>query len=1273
MSTAEDGGATANTTTSSYGGGGVGGKFRKKPLRRPATPYDRPSTSLRVTNTNSDDSSSWLTKLVVAPASKLISYGADRLFSSVFRRRLPPPLPPQPPEENAQESDGDQGADLNNQGGEQEPRSGLCNQPILSSSSNGVTELENLLKQKTFTRSEIAHLTDLLQSRAAELTPGETSRINVLSAFDSGRQKEFEGCVSEGNGNDRIRSPTAMSTPIHNSKVLENDIASPAELAKAYMGSRPSQVSPSVLGMRNQLGKEGTGLLSDMLIASKSPIMSVTKKTSFSLGASENGFITPRSRGRSAIYNMARTPYSRVRPTSILKGSGINSSRYAGPSTSSSSLSPVENDENLESRLVTLKRRSSVLDDEVGSVGPMRRIKQKPNLLASRFHHTAHGVGIGSHAKQRPHLNGEERNKAFKNSGGNENECVPSTNYAHVPSKSREVAAKILQQLEKFSPKEKSSESKLAAVQEKSPSKLISSRLPGQALRSTEDVGSSRLLLNVQDDHKSGNKTNGTQPDVYDSSPQKQGKAEENDPNPNVSIVPSGRLNPALNNDSAVSLKASTPGIGAADSFVKNGASQPQKKRAFRMSAEEVSLEQDDAECNGIASRSLSENKGPLVLPHTKPAEESKTTNQPKDNSFFGLISTHDHSPGAITFGVPASEGTKATSQSQIFASSVPSFDKPKEVNSSHLFGFSSKAADEFPSLASESVKRAESEPERSSSLANISTSSGSEVRTPETDTGFHLKPVQAVDTNGKCHNVSPAALNGPSISFPAASFGDMNRMSTGSAPLFTSSTSTTNFVSTGSSSSSSTTSAAPSSSSIFGSSAKFSSLAGTVSKDGSSVDLSTGVSAAPTASFSGFALQRAKIDINPSSGSSTSTYSTVAASEASSSGNNIFKLDSSFSNSTGNSLQGSLFASATKSPVSVAGTISQGTSVGSVSTASVPAFNMNTSASIGSFSTPSISFGSSSSTPSDTASLVPAGGQTLSVFKFGATPTAVSEGSAVSSSSSATPSTFGLGFSSSSSVSSGPATAIFSFGGASASPSAINSGSSLSSGTSAGIFSFGGSSSASSTSNLVSSSSGAPSNVFGSGWQGSKSSGYGSSFPSASPSTTGFSFSASTNAAAPMGFNSSIGASSAPVFSFTTASASALSSPSLPNTIFGNPPIGGGFGASPGNNDQMNTEDSMAEDPVSTSASVSTSLFGQPSFTPSPSTFAFGSSAPPQSNPFMFNGQQNQAPPQNPSPFQASSSLEFNGGGGSFSLGSGGDKSGRKIVKINRNKNRKK
>lgn len=82
-------------------------------------------------------------------------------------------------------------------------------------------------------------------------------------------------------------------------------------------------------------------------------------------------------------------------------------------------------------------------------------------------------------------------------------------------------------------------------------------------------------------------------------------------------------------------------------------------------------------------------------------------------------------------------------------------------------------------------------------------------------------------------------------------------------------------------------------------------------------------------------------------------------------------------------------------------------------------------------------------------------------------------------------------------------------------------------------------------------------------------------------------------------------------------------------------------------------------------------SPFGQaPVAAPAPG-FMFGAAtpAPPQPAAFQFGGPP-QVPPQNP--FQSSSSVEFNGGGGSFSLGSGGDKSSRRIVKV-KSKNRRK
>ncbi|XP_020551179.1 nuclear pore complex protein NUP1 [Sesamum indicum] len=1281
MATAEDGGVTAKTTnanTSSYGGGGAGagGKFRRKPFRKPTTPYDRPHTALR----GSDNNGGWLTKLVVDPASKLISYGAHRLFSSVFRKRLPPPPPPRASELNQGLTAGLQEAVPNNQSGEQEPAGGECSQQINSSTSNGISDLEQLLKQNTFTRSEIDHLTELLQSRAGEAPLRDAGKSNVETTSDFGGHQQIAISPSEENRNEGVKSHGVMPTPVSNSKVLEDDIASPAELARAYMDNRSSKVSPMMLGMHSQVGKEDARLISETRFSLKSPLTSLKTKTSISLGAPENGFFTPRSRGRSAMYSMPRSPYSRVHPTSTLKGIGINNIGYAGQ-TSSASLSLMEHGQTYASKPMTLKRRSSVLDYETGSVGPIRRIRQKSNLIAPRTPPTAEGAGTASDAvvislKQKFPLTNEKPKQASNVVYVNEDNSVPSRSYVHVPSKSSEVAARILQHLEKLTPKEKSSESKLvAAVLDKSPFKLTPAMLRGQALRSMEDIGSSKLLLDVQDDHKLENESNVTLTDPCYSTSQERGEVKENAPQ--EIFVPSDTRYPVTNNDSVVSLKVSGLISSTSNSVGKDSIPQPsQKKRAFRMSAQEDSLElDDDLHFNGLASKPSSEGGGPVEAHFTdsklSPAEEPvlvRSTSQPEVKA-PGLISSRTgdlSSPGAVTvgegsFGIafPTSGQATVAGQSAVLPLSIASSDKPKEANNPPpVFSFISKVADKVPSLPSESSNRMpESKPESSSSLVNVCAPAGPLVKIHEIEKGGILTSLKVGEKDG----ISPSApISGSHAgSVPAVSPSGTNRIPTGGPVLVTSSTG------------SGTTNSAISSGTIFGLDATPSVSAGPVFTFGASVDPSTAVSAVSTMNTPVGDL-KSRSDADQSSGSSSSSLTSVAAFEAANSGNSSFGLGSSFSYSTANNHQGSLFNIASKTLVSVAGALSQGRSVQSVIPASLPLFNMISSTSIGSSLSNSQVFNSNTTafnfpaSSSDTGAVVPSGGPTSSSVVFGISTSAVAEGSAVSSSTAATSGTFSFGLSSSSSSSNavgstaGASSAVFSLGGSSSvSPSATNTFSSATS----GIFNIGGSSSASSSAiSSVTGSNSAPLNVFGSGWQSPKSSIFGS-LPTSSPST-GFSFGASSSAstsAAPVVFNSSSGPSASPIFSFTTAAASSSLLPSVPQPIF----------APPGNNDQMNAEDSMAEDPVQSSA-PSIPVFGQPAVSPSPPGFMFGSAVPPQANPFQF-GQQNQVAPQNPSPFQASSSLEFNAGG-SFSLGSGGgDKSGRKFVKISRNKNRKK
>ncbi|KAL5733739.1 hypothetical protein ACOSQ2_033431 [Xanthoceras sorbifolium] len=156
---------------------------------------------------------------------------------------------------------------------------------------------------------------------------------------------------------------------------------------------------------------------------------------------------------------------------------------------------------------------------------------------------------------------------------------------------------------------------------------------------------------------------------------------------------------------------------------------------------------------------------------------------------------------------------------------------------------------------------------------------------------------------------------------------------------------------------------------------------------------------------------------------------------------------------------------------------------------------------------------------------------------------------------------------------------------------------------------------------------------------------------------------SVATNSAPVLG--SSTGGSWSSIFPFTSTAAANASQPAFGNANSVIP-----FGSAPlNNNDQINMEDSMAEDTFQPSTPT-VPIFGQ-SIAPA-SGYGFGSVAP--SSPFQFSSQQNLAGPQNSSLFQASSS-EFNAAaaGGGSSLGTGGGaKSQRKIGKVKGKSRRK-
>ncbi|XP_040947618.1 nuclear pore complex protein NUP1 isoform X5 [Gossypium hirsutum] len=1309
--------ATAGEESNPYDGGlGAGGKFRKRPFRRTTktTPYDRPPTSIR-NPSGTGDRNGWLSRLV-DPARRLITSSAHRLFASVFTKRLPPP-PPQTPQ--ALES-----------GTNQEPRENQpeatskvpsvvqgaiigCENPVNHTEESGVAELEKILKQKTFTRSEIDHLTRLLCSRSADIPGGnEEKRPELISVVSHDKKEEFPKTPVR----EHVTENHLISTPVVSSTVIDDVVASPAELAKAYMGNKTPKVSASRLGLQNQVPRGDLTCPSNKNFPSMSSTMSLVPRSSGHVGNLGNSFVTPRLRGRSAIYSMARTPYSRVNSSTLLKSSGTASDAFGGPSSSSQSAWEQKRISGSTQGQV-LKRRSSVLDNDIGSVGPIRRIRQKSNLLSSR------NLSLPTSAGPSARIAGNS-SAALDTLAENGDNSSPGTSVTTVPSKSSQTASKILQQLDM-----------LVSPREKSPTKLSPSMLRGQALKSIENVDSSKFLENMQDTDKlSGSCT--ALPGICESMSGKHDKAKENGSTMMVALP--NKAVPAVNGADSNSLMKDNnmPSVKASDSSViKSIVPQPQQKsRAFQMSAHEDYLDLDDDDYPNGATPAEGRGRLDNCLMESKSAAPEAMIGVEKN---AGITS-------------PVVEVAISSLQSPLFvSSSTPIADRgvvPSQSNAPHMlsigekvveakqsngavtsFGFASTNVGEVSSVTGSSgIKLATSSDQKPENLSSCATTAPGTTNylsdktdkesnlnaifcsTPETavtssvstsiSAGSKFKlGASAADVstfnNGSCAS-SPFSFSSPvpslvpsncqssssatatdndtsaatitsasatanaSISFTSSPSVEASIPSFTGAPVFkfSSSGDPSTSVSTLSATSGeatesktqdtklgnvgifpfgSTSAFTGSGSSIFGGTSAASSSAGTTAEVANSGNSSSsGISSTIMNSGSGFfsstfsPMTSTSNGIFGGSSASTSTGNGIfgGTSATTSTGTGLFG-GTSAATSTGNGIFGGTSATSTGSSI-FGGTSLPVSGTGSIF--STKAAGTATGSNVFGFSAPA-----TSTSTSQSQGLNPFNAVNTQASAAGTGIGTSSQSTPIQFSSSASSPSFGLAgnatFSSGSSIFGSSATVAKPF----------------SSGSSFGI------SSSSSETKSLSSSSGIAGGAFGSTWQAPKTPTFGSS--------SGFSFGSSTSVSAPSGassiFGSSTGASSSSIFSFTSAAAATPSQP-----VFGNTSPGLVFGSTPSsNNDQM--EDSMAEDTVQASPAVVT--FNQQPISPPASGFVFGASNPPAAGSVPFGTQPSIAAPQNPSPFLASGSLEFVGGG-SFSLGtSGGDKSARKYVKV--------
>ncbi|KAG6763376.1 hypothetical protein POTOM_030790 [Populus tomentosa] len=1348
------------------------GKFRKRPFRRSAqtTPYDRPSTAIR---NPGGISNGWLSKLV-DPAQRLIASGAHRLFASVFRKRLPAPpvvTPRSQPPETERETEVNPGA-LDKPKGMSSTDCLEVHREAINASSGlinsldrgGVTELELILKQKTFTRqvtvelkstdfelavmSEIDRLTALLQSRTADFPTGNEEKnpegISSRAMVSEGKKELLTVPVANG-FESRINStpivgssvgeilmlllycsdtckhfclfadslwPCTIAFVSHRymiwrdslvscfmENVLNDDVASPTELAKAYMGSRPSKVSPSMLESRCQPFQDNSTALINHTFTPKSPMMSLTPRSSGCPGVPENYFVTPRSRGRSAIYNMARTPYSRVHASTGLQVAGTSSDAFAGSSFSSQNA--LESSRFSGSKQGALKRRSSVLDNDIGSVGPIRRIRQKSNLLPTSGTLSIRGAGIGSNAAQKlpstekPVLVGEPSKDNWDNN-------VHGTTFTPVPSKSSEMASKILHQLDV-----------LVSSREKSPAKLSPSMLRGPALRSLENVDSSKFVEIDNDTNKLALKHDTLLPDAIESLSQKQDEVEEKGPSkPNS---PCGKSALAGNGmDTTRLLKNDVAGVKTSAFPVMSTFAQApvQKKRAFQMSAQEDFLELDDDDySNGTASGMLADGREKVdaklvekktIVAEAVVVEKSPVQYEVNSPSSYTLNKKNAGIDGSVVleksigFTSPAAPLPTITDKQaavnklesisdeaalpkysnalpQIF-STTEKVALPKEPNgTSQFFHFSNKTGDKAAPLTLTSVM---SDP--SGQKLSVSSDAGPKgfsftpiatgatelvTRDPGLDKGDDKDSLKIGNSFRTAENVPSTSIssNGSLFSFGITSNSSSlnngflasttpSSFSSPSLPLFSSNvtgqkSSSIPSNSVASSSTNATTTAFTAANTNGNSNFPVSASASEPTLTAASIFKfgpvsSNSVLTVPSITTETTEVKTKETSFSASSGTSSAMTSTTGS---------IFGGTSAITNA-GNNIFGDTTAVTGKENSVFGGT--------SPSVTSTDSSVLNATSAVMSTGSGPFSFNAGSTTSAAT-------NQSQGFNPFNAGTTQVSAaGTGLATSTQSMPMQFSTPASTvSSAFSSGSSTFGYVNTAFSSGSSTFGSSTSklLSSGTAFGL------NSSTSESSSVSSMASPASAVFGSNWQAPKSTGF-SSTPSSSSSTL-FAFGAASNtgtSSAPMVFGSTSSVSCAPPFPF---SSPASATPSQP--VFGAPNPSFGFGSSSGNNDQMSTEDSMAEDTVQ-ATTPSVSVFSQQPATPG-SIFGFpapsggnqfGSTGPSGANTFQFGSQPNLAAPRNPS-FQASGSLEFNAGG-SFSLGTGGgDKSHRKFVRV--------
>lgn len=373
-----------------YEGGGAGGKFRKRPSRKAsATPYDRPPLPRESSSRQRDG---WFSRLA-DPASRLITRGATRLFPSLFSKSPSSSITDsvtrhEASDELPKDSSSSQISDSDDERGhcEAERLKGSSDGDEINGDKNnnshdgsGLSEIEQLFQQKTFSRDEFNRLTEILRTRTTDIADNDRwgkSNPNMVAAA-----KTAEGALGQENlrkfveekQSEQLGNKLIMRTPDPPMRLTLTDEvgASPVDIARAFMEARTSSLN---LSSQSVVTKDERQLPCSDGFATSSSIPSTPLKSPIcwpgAMLQEAPGYLTPQTqRGRIRLNDLPRSPYHRaVHSRSITKGFGersinLHSTRSKQPQT------PVFGS--------TQVRKSYTLEDGFASIRSIHRKPQK--------------------------------------------------------------------------------------------------------------------------------------------------------------------------------------------------------------------------------------------------------------------------------------------------------------------------------------------------------------------------------------------------------------------------------------------------------------------------------------------------------------------------------------------------------------------------------------------------------------------------------------------------------------------------------------------------------------------------------------------------------------------------------------------------------------------------------------------------------------------------------------------------------------------------------